>query len=141
MRLDHALGKAGVSVVKYDKRPDGSMILLLRVSQKAAWSSVLMEFLSTKQTSWSADVSKTYYYDEGTGSIRFLWRVILSGKISQAAEALGNACIRALAASVEITSMPLVGRKNYVIDVAKGKLAGAHELSTAASLISQATGR
>lgn len=139
MRLDHALKRVGAEPVKFETRPDGSRVLLLRVSQ-GPWPAVLAEFLSLRNSAWSADVSKVYYYDENSGGVRFLWRLIFTGKVGQAAEAFGAACIRAIAGTVEVTSMPLVGRKQYTLDVAAGKLAGAHEQKTATAILSQAIG-
>jgi hypothetical protein len=139
MKLNHALNKIGVEIVKQHAADASSATLMLRVPQKnmGLWAQVIEEFLlgSTQQPSgamaWTTDVSRAYFVDKSTQSVRYLWRVVLNGNVQGAAEALGMAAIRALSSSIEVTSQPLVGRMSY--DGTKG----AHSMGAAQALVAQ----
>lgn len=147
MTLDELLKRIGVSIVKVEKQEElGQVTLYLRVNPKLAvyWTETMTEFLLAsldKRVTWAADVSKRFYPVEEAQAVLYLWRVILSRDPRAAAEALGRAAQRALAGSVEVTSQPLVGRKNYVVDVANGKTAGAHVPKEAAGILASGMGR
>lgn len=144
MRLDQALARIGATIVKQDATPDGGIVLLIRAPQDEVnaprWIDAIKEFLVAAEQnagqSWSADVSKTYFSKSGT--IRYLWRLVLQGTTASAAGALGRAAIRALAEGVEVVSVPLVGRKTYEFDPANGKIKGAHDSRVAASALAAA---
>lgn len=144
MRLDMALKRVGVTIVKSEKRPDGGIVLMLRVDRKMSglWNDTLTEFLlaSAGEKIWRTDVSKFFYPVSDEGVVKFLWRVVLLGDVAAAGAALGRAGVRAVQQGVEVTSMPLVGRKNYPFDPANGKIAGAHDSATAQKAIAIARG-
>ena len=85
-------------------------------------------------------MSKYFYPVIESGVVRFLWRVILGGNPRAAAEAMGRAAQRAVAAGVEVKSQPLVGRKEYVHDPASGKIAGAYSTNQGARVLAGAVG-
>lgn len=151
MKLDQALARIGVTIVKAEQKP-AQAVLLLRIDQKkqALWNETLTEFLlaseerngnGQKKVAWTADVSKYFYAVPDAGVVRFLWRVILGGNPRAAAEALGRAAMRAVAAGVEVTSQPLVGRKEFVHDPASGKIAGAYSTNKGAAILAQQVSR
>jgi len=143
MRLDQALARIGVEILKQEVTANG-IILLLRAPQDNVnaprWTSAVKQFLIAAEKnngqSWSADVSKTYFSKAGV--VRYLWRLSLNGTVPSAAAALGQAALQALSSGVEVTSMPLVGRKTYEFDPAKGKLKGAHDPGRASAAVSAA---
>lgn len=158
MKLEHVLKRIGVTVVSTEKRQNGSVQLLLRLAKTTQtlnpatlWAVTINEFLlagAEKQAngqlkvSWRADVSKYFYPKADAGVVVFLWRVILMDDVPGAGEALGQAAIRALAQTVTVKSMPLVGRATYEHDPKRGKIKGAYATGegggtdVAASLIS-----
>lgn len=79
---------------------------------------------------WAIDVSKWFFVAGGT--VRFCWRVIVSGddlkKIEKGERFIAGVADLALRTGVEITSMPLIGRKIYPPD----SLAGAYTEKEAA---------
>lgn len=121
MRLDVALNKIGVQIVRQHSPDKKSATLMMRVpaSSLGIWAKVVEEFLLSAETvptaelKWSADVSRVYFVDKESRSVRYLWRVVLSGNCAGAAETLGMAIIRSLSGTVEVTSQPLVGRVEY----------------------------
>lgn len=139
MKLNHALNKIGVEIVKQHTTEAGSATLMLRVPQKnmGLWAQVIEEFLlgSLQQPpgalAWTTDVSRAYFVDKSTMSVRYLWRITFNGNVQGAAEALGMAAIRALSSSIEVTSQPLVGRMTY-----EGTK-GAHSIGAAQALVAQ----
>jgi len=144
MRLDQALARIGAEIVKQETTPDGGTVLLIRAPKDqvnaSRWIDTVKEFLVAAEQnngqSWSSDVSKTYFSKDGT--IRYLWRFVLGGAVPSAAGALGRAALRALSQGVEVTSAPLIGRKEYPFDPANGKLKGAHDSRVAASAMATA---
>lgn len=139
MKLNHALNKIGVEIVKQHAPDATSATLMLRVPQKSMglWAQAVEEFLlgSLQQPSgalaWTTDVSRAYFVDKGTQSVRYLWRIVLNGNVQGAAESLGMAAIRTLSSSIEVTSQPLVGRMSY-----EGTK-GAHSMGAAQALVAQ----
>jgi hypothetical protein len=140
MRLDAALKRVGVTIRSTEKKPDGGVVLLLRVdpSKASLWADTVNEFLlaSANEEAWRTDVSKRFFPAQGV--VKFFWRVVLSGDVSLAGQALGLAATRAVQQGVEVTSMPLIGRKEYPFDPSRGKLKGAHDAATAQSAVAVA---
>lgn len=139
MQLDQALKRIGVTITKADQKP-GQIVLLLRVDPKKAalWNDALSEFLLasvTGQVAWTTDVSKYFYPVKDAGVVRYLWRVILGGNPKAAAEALGRAAQRAVAAGVEVTSQPLVGRRETI-----GATGGAYGMNEAQTVLANNLG-
>ena len=146
MRLDQALKKVGATVAKNEKRPDGGLVIFLRVDPKMSgeWNDCLTEFLlaSARENTWRVDVSKYFFADPQAATVKYLWRVILMGDINQASGALARAAIRSIQQQVEVMSQPLVGRKNYVHDPANGKTAGVYPVGSGEQvLVSALNGR
>jgi hypothetical protein len=144
MTFDQALKRIGVTIVKTENGQN-KVILLLRVNPKQAdlWNDTLTEYLlasADRRVNWTTDVSKYFYPVPDQGVVKYLWRVILSGNPRAAAEAMGRAAQRAIAAGVEVTSQPLVGRREYEFDPARGKIAGAHGVDSAATILANALG-
>lgn len=129
MQLDHALKRIGVTIMKADQKPN-QVVVLLRVDPKSAslWQDAISEFLlaaADPRVTWTTDVSKYFYVDKNAGVVRYLWRVILGANPRSAAEALGRAAQRAVAVGVEVTSQPLVGRRETI-----GKTGGAYAINS-----------
>lgn len=142
MRLDQALQKIGVEVVKVDPHPN-RLTLLLRVhrskdglNQKrwafAASKLVKASNKASKANLWSADVSKVLM--ESGGAVVYFWRVILTGNVKTGQRIFGEAVLEGLRQGVEIKSMPLVGQVRYERDPANGKLKGGHSLGSGESI-------
>lgn len=129
MRLDQALNKIKIEVVS--SKTDGrKATMLFRVPKDSnnPWGAAIQEFLlaATKlKEGWETDVSQVYFVDEGSETVRRLWRVVLEGNLKDGAAAFSQAIIRTLATSVEVTSMPLTGRVEY-----GGGYKGAHNASS-----------
>jgi hypothetical protein len=141
MRLDHALNRIGVEIVRQHSPDKKSATLMLRVPTKAVnvWANVLQEFLLAAEEQpeaalrWTVDVSRVYFLDKESKVLRYLWRVVLGGNVAGAAEILGLAVIRTLSDTVEVTSQPLVGR----VHTAPGSTKGAHDAGVAAGVIAK----
>jgi hypothetical protein len=137
MRLDQALIRCNVEIVTQKQDSADSATLMLRVKDPAVWAEVIREFLITQNTlsdkKWSTDVSRVYFLDPQSRSIRYLWRVVLKGAPKDAAEVLGQTAIRVLSQGVEVTSQPLVGRVN----AAPGSTKGAHSIGAASGLVAE----
>jgi hypothetical protein len=136
MQLEHALKRIGATIMKVDQKP-GQVVVLLRVDpkQSSLWQDALNEFLlaaADQRVAWTTDVSKYFYVDKNAGVVRYLWRVILGVDPRSAAEALGRAAQRAVAVGVEVTSQPLVGRKEMI-----GKTGGAYGMNEAQTVLAQ----
>lgn len=162
MKLEHVLKRIGVTVVSSEKQKNGSLQLMLRLDKATEgknpptlWAVAVNEFLlagaerqpnGELKVSWKADVSKAFFAKHEAGVVVFLWRVILMNDVPGAAEALGQAVIRALSQTVTVKSMPLVGRTNWEARQRTGKTMGAYATgegggdSVAASRISSAGG-
>lgn len=139
MTLNNILARVGVTIAKTERPAANRVVVLLRVGKQNYWNETLNEFLlasTDPRVSWTTDVSKWFYAADG--GVRFLWRVVLNGDPQGAGEALGRAAMRATQGTVEVTSQPLVGRRNYTLDVANGKMMGAHTPGTAAQALAAA---
>jgi len=140
MRLDQALNKIGITVIKASKESDG-LTLHLRLSLEeqvsTRWRTLMQEFLPIAEDAeqWSADVSK--HLRTIGGQIKYNWRITLRGNVRVAQRILTEQVLNSLKAGVDITSFPLVGQKRYEVDAAKGKLMGGHDPRIANSLVSQ----
>jgi hypothetical protein len=110
---------------------------MLRVKDPAVWAEVVREYLITQDSladkKWSVDISRVYFLDTTSKSVRYLWRVVMKGAPKDAAEVLGQTVIRVLSQGVEVTSQPLVGR----VDTAPGSTKGAHSIGAASGLVAQ----
>lgn len=142
MRLDQALQKIGVEVVKVD--PSGTQLtLLLRVHKNdplymKRWTFAASQLVKASASAqragmWSADVSKALVLSNG--GVVFFWRVILNGNIKTGQRIFGEAVLEALRQGAEIKTMPLVGQVTYPRDAASGKLKGGHATGTAEGII------
>jgi hypothetical protein len=128
MEIEEVLRRIGAEIVKTEQRPD-SLRLWCRIPNRSirAWAVGLKDFLGRAGKTWDADVSKSYFLKDG--AIRFTWRVILSGDYAAGQAELVLALSPAQSeSSMEVTSMPLVGRVEYVLDTARGKTKGAHNV-------------
>ncbi len=145
MDLVAILKKIDVTVVRHEN-PAGqnTLRLFLRINRDkirfAQWRGVIEEYLldaktkAAKTNGWNVDISQAYYVtDEEV--VRYLWRVVISGNIRAGAEALGQAVLRVVSQSADVTEFPLVGRKKYAFDPANGKMKGAHDLKSAQSIV------
>lgn len=134
MRLDQALNRCNVEIVTQKSDASGST-LMLRVRDTSTWSDIVKEFLLAQdalvEKKWSADVSRVYFVDQQSRTVRYLWRIILRGAAKDAAEVLGHAVIRILSQGVEVTSQPLVGR----LETAPGSTKGAHSVGVAPGIV------
>lgn len=148
MQLNKILEKIGVTVVRVEKPSSGdSLRLFLRVGrdprQFSQWKGVVEEFILAGEENvakkpdvgWACDISQAYYPTKEQ-TVRYLWRVIITGNRRVGAESFGQAVLRVVSQSAEVTEMPLVGRKEYAFDPANGKMKGAHNSKSAAALIS-----
>lgn len=137
MRLDQALNRCNAEIVTQKQDGAGSATIMLRVKDASLWADIVKEFLLTQDAlvdkKWSADVSRVYFVDPSSRSVRFLWRIVLKGAPKDAAEVLGQAVIRVLSQGVEVTSQPLVGR----LDPAPGSTKGAHSVGVAPGIVAQ----
>lgn len=143
MRLDQALQKIGVEVVKADTEA-GKLTILMRVHRSrdglhqkrwayAASKLVKVANKSSAAGQWGADVSKVLV--ESHGAVVYFWRVIFFGNLKTGQRVFGEAVLEALRQGVEIKSMPLVGQVRYEHDPATGKLKGGHNLGTGESIV------
>lgn len=141
MRLDQALEKIGVQVVKAVPG-EGQLTIFLRVTQRplaskrwnqTATTLVLASEKGKRSGQWGAEVAKVLY-NQG-GSVRFTWRVVFTGNIKTAQRIMGEAALEALRTGVEVMSMPLVGNRPPEINPAEGKLKGGHKMGTAEYLV------
>lgn len=115
MKLDQALKRAGVHIVRQQGGGDRAT-LILRVDSASfgLWARILEEFLLAAKRPisvepWKTEVTRVYFVDD-TDTVRYLWRIVLEGELAPAAEALNMAVVRATAQSVEVVSSPLYGR-------------------------------
>jgi Trk-type K+ transport system membrane component len=140
MRLDVALNKLGVKIVT-QQSAKGAATLMLRVppTAMATWAEAIEQFLLAADAlpkgteAWTTDVSRSYFVDQESKSVRYLWRVILRGNPQLGAETLGMAIIRVMSQSVEVTSQPLVGR----VSPAPGSTKGAHAIGAGPAILAQ----
>lgn len=141
MRLDHALNRIGVEIVRQHSTDKKSATLMLRVPQKSAqiWTTVVQEFLLASEEQpeaalrWTTDVSRVYFLDKESKVLRYLWRVVLGGNVAGAAEILGLAVIRTLSDGIEVTSQPLVGRARQE----PGSTKGGHSIGAASNVLAK----
>ncbi len=135
MEIVAALKRVGAEVVK-THRAEGLMTLYLRVDpdQGAKWVAMVSAFLLATTTAFKPDVSKYFY--ASAGEVRYLWRIHVTGDVAAAEALIVTAALEsAMAAGTELTSFPLVGRRNYPLDPARGKLKGAHDIEQAPGLV------
>jgi hypothetical protein len=120
MKLEHVLQRLGV-VVRHADNKNGIVTLLLRVPQNAlpTWVQGCEEFLlaaaegvKKKKLKALPDISKSYFIGEG-GRMLYLWRVVMPRDGAELAELWAMALQRTMAESVDVTEMPLVGRREY----------------------------
>jgi hypothetical protein len=141
MQLDAMLKKAGVTLVKVSENA-GATTLLLRIPKDGHhwWARAVEQFLlltadqpAALAVKWNSDVSRMYFVDKEAKVVRYLWRIVLSGNRAAAADALATSLVQSRSEMVEVTSAPLVGRRDY-----SGKeTMGAHSLGSQGSLIAR----
>lgn len=119
MKLEHVLQRLGV-VVRQATKQGAAITVLLRVPQQSipTWTRGVEEFLLSaaegvqkKRIQALPDISKMYFL--GEGRLLYLWRVVLPRDGDELAELWAMALQRAMAESVDVEEMPLVGRKEY----------------------------
>lgn len=115
MKLDLALKRAGITIVKQSGGGDHAVVLL-RVNADATetWATIVSEFLLAAKKpisveEWKTEVTRVYFLDQND-QVRYLWRVTLGGSLPAAVEALTMAVTRSVAQTVEVVSSPLHGR-------------------------------
>lgn len=137
MRLDQALNRCSAEIVTQKQDGPGSATIMLRVKDASLWADIVKEFLITQDAladkRWSSDVSRVYFLDPDSKSVRYLWRIVLKGAPKDAAEVLGQTVVRVLSQGVEVTSQPLVGR----LDPVPGSTKGAHSVGVGPGLVAQ----
>ncbi len=139
MRLDAALDKIGVKIIKQHSPSKASVTLMLRVpaSAQKQWAEAVQEFLLSAEKQpkgaapWALDVSRVYFLDKGSQVVRYLWRVVITGNAPLGVETLGMSLIRTASQGIEVTSMPLIGR----IEPQAGSTKGAHSTGVAGKVI------
>lgn len=141
MQLGDALKRVGATIAK-EKIEETAATLYIRVDPDYGerWVEAMTQFmLVAASKDIQLDVSK-YFYVSG-GSVRYLWRVVISGAVSTALSLFGSGAMAvAMAHAPEINSFPLVGRAKYEFDPAKGKIKGGHEHDQALGIINMAVG-
>jgi hypothetical protein len=145
MRVDQALARIGVTVVKLDKA-EKRVTLFLRVSTEKdhvqMWTSLVNDFLDVAsapgERGWTVDLSKSFFFDRDAKTTRYLWRLIFRGDTNRALDTLQQAAIRALASAKEVVSMPLIGRVQYEHDPSRGKIKGAYGVGEGELMIARA---
>ncbi len=126
-----SLKRIGAVVAKEDIRAN-KHTLVIRIGSdsdsRGKWARFVSELLHVEQRGkvrhWKVDVGQTYFLDNG--AVRYLWRLIFTAaksdktaKIMKDIEVvISQTALSALASSVEITEMPLIGRADYA---ARGK--------------------
>lgn len=141
MRLEEALGRVGAEVVK-SKADKTQAVVFLRVAteQGEKWVECVHSLLlGLEGKPFTIDVSK-YFFASG-GEVKYLWRVVVDGDVTAALTFWAACCMQAHMNHVpEITSMPLVGRKKYPFDPARGLIKGGHVMETAPGILNMAIG-
>lgn len=139
MQLAAALKRVGAVIVK-EKVAEAEATYYLRVDpdQGHKWVDAITGFLvGASNKPFKADVSKYFYASQG--SVKYLWRLVISGEVTEALTLLGaSALTAAMAHAPEITSIPLVGRATYEYNPAKGKIKGAHDMDEAQGMLGMA---
>jgi hypothetical protein len=141
VQLKAALKRIGAEIVKESvKETEGTIFLRVDPDQGAKWIDAVTSFLlGAEGKPFTPDISK-YFFANG-GSIRYLWRMHLTGDVSMAMTFFGSCAIEAAHAHApEINSFPLVGRATYTFDPAKGKIKGGHDLQSSSGILNMAIG-
>jgi hypothetical protein len=152
-QIQVALNRIGAEVVRVEKG-DTRRVYSIRVKNEpvlaARWKSIVEAFLlgtaevqtRNEKGRWQADISKWFFPLQG--SVRYLWRIMIMAEDAEGIERGENMfsmmALDALREGVEVTSMPLVGRKNYEFDPRTGKTKGAHSMKDSALLIASMVG-
>jgi hypothetical protein len=140
VQLSQALKRVGAEVVKEsvgDK--DATFYLRVDPDQGQKWVECVTAFLLGLTKAYTVDLSK-YFYASG-GEVKYLWRCVIRGDVTQAQSEWAQCAMQAHMNNVpEITSFPLVGRVQYAYDPLRGKLKGVHDVDQAAGLVSMAIG-
>lgn len=135
MRLDQALTRISAEVVTQRQDAGGATLMIRMRGDLGAWADAIREVLLVQENladkRWSVDISRAYFLDKSSQTVRFLWRIILRGDVKEAAESFGMSIIRCLSEGVEVTSQPLVGR----VSQKPGSTKGAHSLSVGPAVV------
>lgn len=136
MKYDAALRKIGCEVVSTEDLPNGSHRIILRAGTKKRqadmWrdtvEAVILQADSMKSskapTKWSVDISR--YYFAVNGSVKYRWRVIITGDVKRAQDFIAATAIQSLGEHAEpVMSVPLIGPR-YQGDPSSGRIKGAH---------------
>lgn len=141
MQLGDALKRVGATIAK-EKIEEAVATLYIRVDldQGERWVEAMTEFmLVAASKEIQLDVSKYFYV--ASGSVRYLWRIVITGAVNTALSLFGSCALAvAMAHTPEINSFPLVGRVKYEFNPAKGKIKGGHEHDQALGIINMAVG-
>lgn len=151
MELHAALARVGVRIVKAaGTTSEGDAVvapiytLYLRVDEQQGhkWVETITGLLHSAKSNakkFTVDVSK-YFYVQGE-DVRYLWRVVLTGDTEFGQGVLASAAMQAaMAFAKEVTSIPLVGRRQYEFNPAKGKFMGGYDYETGQVVVAQALG-
>jgi hypothetical protein len=138
VKLESIFKRLGVEIVKTLQPAPGQVTLFLRVGQGSGdkWRTVLEEYIPGLDPKAGVEVSKVFFANEG--NLRYLWRfkvVTTPEKLPAVLEDFGNTAIRTFASTVEVTSVPLIGRATYSFDPTTGKTKGVQPPGAAGALL------
>lgn len=137
MRLDQAFRKAGFVITGATTSAENNKItMLVRIPGNdnvvvARWRQWLEDVLvmaerkaAQSEGGWGLDVSKKIYSEKG--SIKYIWRVVITGNIVAAQAVMTQSTINALRVGVELDSIELVGASSNRPDPKNGKFKGVY---------------
>jgi hypothetical protein len=145
MSVEKALSSIGATCVRTEDRGK-QRILHVRIDPNAPelWAQVVRNFLISASgvERCRVDLSKNFFVDDD--NVKFLWRIVLAGDISACEILLEESILTAVEPKAppmkgELMSQPLVGRVEYELDPARGKIKGAHDPRQAVGLIATAS--
>ena len=117
--LEAAFKKYGVIIVKQSFDDTGG-VLHVRVPKDVAqhWPLFIENaYRAADHHKWALDLSKYFYLDASTNSVRYLWRLVLRGasikKLTTSFSDLRQSMISAVSASVDVMERPLIGNSTY----------------------------
>lgn len=135
MRVDQAFNRAGFEILEAKKEGTGILFLVRIPLQNPIvpqrWK-VMMEHILPlaeevslkRNVKWEIDISKRFYAKNG--SVRYIWRVKMTGDVVACQSALVTATLNALRSGNEVNTVPLVGHTSLKPDPANGKFKGAY---------------
>lgn len=136
MRVDQAFRRAGFEIIEAKKEGPSSLRFLVRVPLQnpivpVRWKAMMEHVLPIaeevslkRNVKWEVDISKRFYAKNG--SVRYIWRVTMTGDLVACQASLVAAALNALRTGNELDSVPLVGQQSLRPDPANGKFKGAY---------------